>query len=88
MNVFEAWGRRSGPYNQIRSIEAVITCRYLLIREHSDFKVIKPATGHLRPEFETLDTGMAPPEEVRRGRVRDSELVEDEGVEVWKNTVE
>jgi len=31
---------------------------------------------------------MEPPEEVRRGRVRGSEVVEDEGVEVWENTVE
>ena len=28
------------------------------------------------------------PEVVRRSRIRDSELVEDEGVEVWDNTVE
>jgi hypothetical protein len=38
-------------------------------------------------EFETLDTGMGPPEGVRRGRIRDSKLVEDESVEI-DNTVE
>jgi len=31
---------------------------------------------------------MEPPEEVCRGRIRDCEVVEDEGVEVWENTAE
>ena len=40
------------------------------------------------PEFKTLDTRMGPPEFIRRGRVGGSELVKDESVEIWDNTVE
>ena len=39
-------------------------------------------------EFETFDTWMELPEVVRGSWIRDSELVEDEGVEVWDNTIE
>ena len=39
-------------------------------------------------EFKTLDTGMGLPEGVRRVRIRDSEIVKDESIEIWDNTVE
>ena len=40
------------------------------------------------PELKTLDTGMSLPEFVRRGRIARDELVKDESVEIWNNTVE
>ena len=41
----------------------------------------------MKPEFKTLDTGMGLPEDVRRVRIRDSELLKDESIEIWENTV-
>ena len=75
------------PYDQIRSTEVGCCSKHLQLKLGS-FKVIEPAASHPTLEFETLDTGMEPLEEIRRGRVRDCEVVEDEGVEVWENTVE